>query len=274
MKLLQSRYGTLLRREFWENRSLWISPAAAAGFLLLGCIVLALRAGGVSAPIDIQIGGSMRDFGGAERGFEASAFVTAALVIGIGSISALMYAFDALYSERRDRSILFWKSLPVSDRETVLAKLAVAALVMPVALYFLAVLTHLVGGAILSLHPPGGMPVRQMWQPGVMANTYGTLAIVVFTNMLWLLPVISYALLASVIAKRSPLLTGLLPLVIAAAVERVVFGSTFLAGFLRERFMLVPGPEALATPGLWLGLAVAAGILYIVIRLRRYRDDS
>ena len=132
----------------------------------------------------------------------------------------------------------------------------------------------LVGGAILSLHPPGGMPVRQMWQPGVMANTYGTLAIVVFTNMLWLLPVISYALLASVIAKRSPLLTGLLPLVIAAAVERVVFGSTFLAGFLRERFMLVPGPEALATPGLWLGLAVAAGILYIVIRLRRYRDDS
>ena len=273
MNVLHSRYGTLVRREFWENRGLWIAPLVAASLMILGCIVLALRLAGGGA-IQIEVGGSMRNFADAARGFEISAAVATALVLGVGGIAALMYAFDSLYAERKDRSILFWKSLPVSDRETVLSKLAVAVLVLPVGLYLLAVVTHLLGGVILSLNPPGGVPLHQMWDPQVVFRTYGQIAWLVFTNILWFLPVFSYALLASVIATKSPLLTGALPFLIGAAVERVVFGTSGITRFVLGRLSFVHDAEVYARPGLWAGLAVAAGILYIVIRLRRYRDDS
>jgi ABC-2 type transport system permease protein len=275
MNVLHSRYGTLVRREFWENRGLWIAPLVAASLMILGCIVLALRlAGAGGGGIEIEVGGSMRNFADAARGFQISAAVASALVLGVGGIAALMYAFDALYAERKDRSILFWKSLPVSDRDTVLSKLAVAVLVMPVGLYLLAVVTHLLGGVILSLNPPGGVPLQQMWQPQVIFGTYGQIGGRVFTNILWFLPVFSYALLASVVATKSPLLTGVLPFLIGAAVERVVFGSSEITRFVRDRLSIVHDGDVYARPGLWAGLAVAAGILYIVIRLRRYRDDS
>src|SRR5688500_3753928 len=46
-------------------------------------------------------------------------------------IIAFFYGLDALHGERRDRSILFWKSLPVSDRTPVLSKVLVMMAVLP-----------------------------------------------------------------------------------------------------------------------------------------------
>ena len=55
----------------------------------------------------------------------------------------VFYCLDALHGERRDRSILFWKSLPVSDLTTVLAKASVPCRVLPPRAFALALATQL-----------------------------------------------------------------------------------------------------------------------------------
>jgi hypothetical protein len=73
------------------------------------------------------------------------ALVTAVMFLVLGSIG-FFYSLDALYSDRRDRSILFWKSLPLSDAETVLAKFCMAAAAIPV----IAAAASIVGQLVLA----------------------------------------------------------------------------------------------------------------------------
>jgi hypothetical protein len=80
---------------------------------------------------------------------------------------------------------------------------------------------------------------------------------------------------ASVASRRAPILIAFLPLVTLGIAESILFHSNYVWQFVGYR--LRPQPDlvrALADPNLWLGLAVAAGMLYIVVRLRRYRDDT
>jgi hypothetical protein len=97
----------------------------------------------------------------------------------------------------------------------------------------------------------------------------------IVTTVLWYAPVAAWLMLASVFVKRGPLLIAVMPWVILTVSERLVLGTAHVWRFIAWR--LTPSPSALerlATPDLWIGLAVAAGILYLVIRLRRYRDDT
>src|SRR5580700_3564356 len=97
-----------VRRELWEHRSIYIAPlAAAAVFLLAFLTALTLSPVHRHEPLDVP--------------YEFAA----ALIMGTGFIVGIFYSLDALYGERRDRSILFWKSLPVSDLTTVLSKFAI-----------------------------------------------------------------------------------------------------------------------------------------------------
>src|SRR5262249_26413648 len=103
-----------LRREFWEYRSLYIAPLAIAGVALLAFVIMTLGRGL-----------STRDL--SERQnilLEANDF-PALLIMATALIVAVFYCLDTLHAERRDRSILFWKSLPVSDLTTVLAKASI-----------------------------------------------------------------------------------------------------------------------------------------------------
>ena len=102
---------TLVRREFWENRALWAAPLIVGAILLVGAIFGRVEFG---LPLNI-VGDQKRSlFGIITWGLTLPYFITMAIVL-------YFYLLDSLYSERRDRSILFWKSLPVSDAETVLS---------------------------------------------------------------------------------------------------------------------------------------------------------
>jgi len=271
-----NRWGILIRREFWENRSLWIAPSVASLFLLGSTILLAIRMD------DMQYGPRGMFRGGASMGmpvgtnaFEISVFAFSALIFGIGSIATAMYCLDSLYAERRDRSILFWKSLPVSDTQTVLAKAAVALVAMPVLLLAMALVTNLVSGAILSIHPSPRSPVRQMWEDGNFIRAYYHLACVVLVNMLWYAPAVAYAMVASVLSTRLPLVMAAVPLVTLAVGEQVVLGTSHVWGFLAQRVTSVfDVRETLGSAQLWIGLVAAAAGLALAIRLRRWRDDS
>lgn len=267
----------LVKREFWEHKALWIAPAAAAGFLLLSALAGALFAPGRVRFDRMQMdGGAERDLSFiADRVMLMSTIGIASVIVITTCVTVGIYLLECLYAERKDRSILFWKSLPVSDRETVLVKFGVAMLVVPVGVFLLQMVTNLLLTGIATSASRTASIWLSHWTFAEWITAQAQFAGFVVLALLWYAPVAAWLMLASVATSRAPLMFAVLPWVILTISERLVMGSSHVARFLVYR--LAPSRdlvERLASPDLWLGLAVAAGMLYIVVRLRRYRDDT
>ena len=276
-----------LRREVWENRYLYITPAALAGLALFGYSLSLLTLPHrlrTSPPGDL-----------AQQGHSVAGqfSMLAVAVIMVTYIVGALYSLEALHGERRDRSILFWKSLPVSDRTTLLAKLAVPLVLLPALIVVLVVATQvamlLVRTTVLVISGMGAYAVatRPPLPSMTVVLVYGMLV-----HALWHAPLYAWFLLVSVWARRTPFLWAVLPPLAAAAMEKVVFRSSHLGhviayrlGGATQRAFQVGGGEELSirvgqidparflgTPGLWLGLVFAAAFLAAAIRLRRYRE--
>ena len=124
-----------VRREIWENRSVYIAPLAAAAIFLFGFAIsmLAMRRDIAASPLGPA---QQRDL------LNARYELSAALIMGTALIVGIFYSLDALYGERRDRSILFWKSLPVSDLITVLSKLTIPLVILPLLSFAISLVTQ------------------------------------------------------------------------------------------------------------------------------------
>jgi ABC-2 type transport system permease protein len=260
----------LVRREFWENRSLWIAPLASAGFLLVSMLAALLGARNihVSASPDVDMSVMHGAMGASANGI-------AGLMLAVASLAIGAYLIDCLYAERRDRSILFWKSLPVSDAQTVLSKFIVAMVVVPLGVYVAALCLHLLGTLLLLLFGRDLPILHDGWSvPGWFALQVDILGRLVLV-LLWYAPLAAYLMLASVVARKVPMLTAVLPPLVLAVAERLVLGTSEVTRFLIGRLAVGPmDGRPLTTPGLWLGLVATAGMLLLAIRLRRYRDDT
>ena len=278
-----------VRRELWEYRSIYVAPAVAAGLVLFGSLIAA-----ISLPHDPRL---MSAFDKAGMGgqlvkpFDFSAMV----VIVTGFIVAVFYCLGALYNERRDRSLLFWKSLPVSDLVAVLAKLSVPMVVMPVVTFLVVLVMQLIllfGGAealMLNGASPGALlmhlPLAQM----VLALVYGLVVMA-----LWYAPIYGWLLLVSAWAKRAPFLWAVLTPLALVVVEHIALHTHYLAAIIGDRVAggfthafdaWSQGPNEpqvpqidvigfLSTPGLWIGLAAAAAFLAAAVWMRRYREPT
>ena len=131
--------------------------------------------------------------------------------------SGLFFCLDALHGERRERSILFWKSLPVSDRTTVLSKSSIPLLVLPLVTFVVVVSTQLVmllwTSLLLISHgmsPASTWTYLPLFQQSIVL-LYGLAAIA-----LWHAPVYGWALLVSGWARRATFLWAALPLIAIA----------------------------------------------------------
>jgi ABC-2 type transport system permease protein len=273
-----------LRREVWENRALWVAPLLIAGLVVFGFLM--------NSPALIEKWRGLEALAEAKR--QARAYLpfglAASAVLVTGWIVGVFYAVDALYGERRDRSVLFWKSMPVSDLVTVLAKAAIALGVLPLTAFAIALATQalmlILSSAVLAAM---GLSAGTLWSvPWFQATLVFFYGVVV--HILWFAPVYAWLLMVSAWARRSPFLWAFLPFFAAYAVETVAFGTRYVGAFLRYRVggamarAFPPGDEPvltlsqvepmrfLATPGLWLGLAFAALCLTAAVRIRRYRD--
>lgn len=300
-----NRFIWLVRREIWEHKAIWVAPA-----IVIGCLVLLLLTGNVHlGPIVVD--------GSPELGYLSEETRVGVLLIMYAGLALVMdlvlgivaffYAIDSLYSDRRDRSVLFWKSLPLSDAETVIAKFAVAAVVIPLVAAAGAIVAQLLiaAGGSLKLAIEGA-PAALMWEPRALLG--GMLAAVLWcmTAILWFAPVIGYLMLASAWAPRSPFLWAVLPPVGLWILERAAVGSSYVGDFITDRlfglYRLIgireaheaapgTGPEdelaALAnvdiigklrdfyaSPELWLGVVAAGLLLAAAIWVRRYRDET
>jgi ABC-2 type transport system permease protein len=302
----------LLRREVWEHRVLWITPAVIAVVMFLTMQIFAGHAHlgfGDGHPADGALG-----YGAAYELFvlaTATPFFIAAVVL------AVIYLLDCLYADRRDRSLLFWKSLPVADHTVVLSKLCTGLLLIPLSAWLAAGATSLALGLSLALRHAlgfggaatlpqwGGPPIWHTlgWLQALASSLYITLAAV-----LWYAPYAGYLLLVSAWARRAVYAWAFLPPVLVTILERLLFHTAHFAHDTQRSFRelmqlafshlgpsdtwlslesgppsdtigpyhglpLQPDPGALlASPALWTGLLVAALCVWAAIALRRRAD--
>ena len=274
-----------VRRELWENRSIYVAPLLVAVVFLFGFVISTIgmpqrrRATLLLAPA--------QQHSTIEMPFAVAAFMLLATAFVIG----IFYCLDALQGERRDRSILFWKSLPISDRTTVLAKASIPLLALPALSFVIIVITQwfmLLWSTVVLL--PSGLAgstwANFHWFTQSMLLLYCLIVLV-----LWHAPIYALLLLISGWARRAPYLWAVLPPLAIAAVEKIVFNSAHFASFLKDRliggvgeafvFKAPHGTDSLqrltplnflSTPGLWIGLIFAAIFIAAAVRLRRDRE--
>ncbi|MGA8442385.1 MAG: ABC transporter permease [Candidatus Sulfotelmatobacter sp.] len=265
-----------VRRELWENRSIYIAPLAVAGLTLLGFLFASI--GGALSTTDLTLRQSTL-----EGPYE---FATT-LIMGTAFVVGLFYSLDALHSERRDRSILFWKSLPVSDLTTVLSKAAIPLVVLPAIAFALTVVTHWIMLLLSTVVLRGsGLSAAPLWAR-IWSLHMELLYHLITVHMLWYAPIYAWILLVSGWARRAAILWAGLPPLAIFIIEKLAFNTSRFATMLRYR---ISGPETfvfpkpgshsmmqlnlekfLSTPGLWWGLVIAAIFLAAAVRLRRYQ---
>jgi len=275
-----------LRREFWENRFIYIAPSAVAAVFLVGFLISTLH-----LTARIRHTSDLTPMQQADRivhGYDIAALAIMAATF----ILAFFYCLDALYGERRDRSILFWKSMPVSDLTTVLAKASIPLLILPLLTFALTVATHCIMLVLSSAAWLGsGQSLATLWtELSLLSRWEGLLFHLVVVHGLWYGPLYGWMLLVSAWAQRAPFLWALLPPVVISALEKIIFDTSHFANLIASvigagdggavtgkasnsmAMIAHPGlAESLTSPGLWIGLAVTAAFLAIAVRLRRYR---
>lgn len=300
----------LIRRELWEHRSIYITPLVIALIVSIMAITGQAVVSAFDQAVDIAIIGAT-NLGPAERAAAITVLMTgvSSLLIIAMWVLTIFYALDALYAERKDRSILFWRSLPCTDAETVVSKLITAAIVIPLVTFAVIVITHVVVLAVASvwLGFQGANAWHLIWRAAPLLNNWAGTLIVLLALPLWLAPFIGWFLFVSAFTRRSPLLVAFLPIVILPMLEKSLIGSTvfFDAFFVRTGSMplfrglstgdifsyqgdewslngevpsgllsLVDLSRFLGSGSLWIGLIVCGLFVTAAIYVRRYRDES
>jgi ABC-2 type transport system permease protein len=279
-----------LRRELWENRFVYLAPLAVAGVFLFGYLISV-----------IHLPAQMRELSGVDPAHYREVVlrpydIAAAFMMATYILVTLFYCADALHGERRDRSILFWKSLPVSDLTTVLAKASIPFMVLPLLTFAITLVLQfivlLLSSAVLLA---SGLSVASLWtRLPVVQMSLLLLYHILTAHALWPAPVYCWLLLVSGWARRAVFLWAALPVLAIAGVEKIVFHTAHFATLVGHRLIgnapaigftppdifptdpmthLTPA-TFLSSPSMWTGLVIAVAFLAAAVRLRRYQGPA
>ena len=300
----------LIKRELWEHRAIYVMPLVIALLVSLASVTGQVAVSGFDHAVDIGI------LGATNLGENGRSAAITVLMISLSStfvfamwILTIFYSLDALYAERKDRSILFWRSIPSTDFETVLSKLLTALVIIPLVTFAVIAATHVVVLLITSiwLGARGANTWHLIWTAAPFIDNWTATLVMLLALSLWLSPFVGWSLFVSAFTKRSPFLIAALPIAILPLLERIIFHTTVFAEafFVRtvkmplfrgldnlellfqegEHFKMVGDASVsllalldlgrfFSSPGLWLGLVVCGIFTTAAIYVRRYRDDS
>jgi ABC-2 type transport system permease protein len=314
----------LVKREFWEHKGgfFWAPVIAGIVFLVLNGMGIILGEilgrehwGGLKFGSDVHFQNNMsvQDLQNAGAGIDIMLYAVAAIILGITAIVVFFYCLGALYDDRRDRSILFWKSLPLSDTSTVLSKLASAAIVAPVIALVVGVIVGLAMMILLAI--AASMHGVSVWSLLIEAHPIRVvlhLIALIPLYAIWALPTLGWLLLCSAWSKSKPFLWAI-ALPVGSGVIVSWFGLMGLADLSSNWYWknvvgrmlggLVPGGwagnstmtvfpghndpvalldsldlafhySAMGSPSLWIGAAAGAAMIAGAIWFRRWRDES
>ncbi len=333
------KFKLLLQREFWEHKGGFFWAPLVAGGISLLLTVMAIIVGLVAArraassgqlhfdgqAANININGldlgaltsqlgpdQLVKFG---QGLDLSMLLSSSWPFIVLAFVVFFYCLGALYDERKDRSVLFWKSLPLSDSQTVLSKLASAALVAPLLAVAAAILTMvgfmIVLSVVAAFH--GGNPFTLLWGPAHPLQVIASMLVWIPVYALWAMPTIGWLLLCSAWARSKPFLWAIMVPLFAGIfvawfdlmkvfneasswfwsniVGRMLLGTfpgmdiVYRSGLDRTQgpdnlegvlASLSPANQlaSLAMPQLWIGVIAGAAMIFLAIRLRRWRDEG
>jgi ABC-2 type transport system permease protein len=276
-----------LRRELWEHRSVRFAPLGVAGIVLFGFVMGLLRSPQKlwqysNQPLEKQMMEHVLPYG-----IAAVALIATTVIVGV------FYCLGALHNERRDRSILFWKSMPVSDLTALFAKACIPLVILPLVAFVTIVATQIillllsVAALLVTGHPPAPY-LATLPLPQIMVEAlYGLV-----TLSLWYWPVYGWLLFISSWARRVPFLWAVLPPLGLGLIEKLAFDSSHVFELLNGR-LLGSFPEAFvyherakggfpfpqmnpvgffSSPGLWIGMVLGAGLFVAAVWMRRRRE--
>jgi len=278
----------LVRREFWENKAIWVLPA---------CIGSLMVVAGLFGKVEIAV-----LHANPEQSEQAGALFFAAVggifwaAMGIYSV---WYLLDSLYAERKDRSVLFFKSMPLTDSATVFSKLFVGVIAIPLVYFFAADLTALLVAFVISVRARLAFG-NVLWHPELWLQAQALWLYVIATGVLWYLPIVGWLLLVSAWAKRAVILQALLPPLAIMLAELLFLGTRVSCIVLRDRILgggyaafhhpiqwslvtgeMTPGVWQLPDPvgflssaDVWIGVLVGAAFIAGAVQLRKRRTDA
>jgi ABC-2 type transport system permease protein len=284
-------FGWLVRRELWENRAIWMIPSVLGGFVVLTAL---FGRGGIfieDAPGEGRMAARML------------LIVLGGVFFAVMSIYSTWYLLDCLYADRKDRSILFWKSLPISDSAMVLSKLATALIVIPIVYFAFADITTLLTAFILSLRTHA-LVGGSLWRADPWLQIQVMWLYLIVTTAIWYLPLAGWLLTVSAWAKRAVVLWSILPPLALYWGEHWLFGTDVVGRQLGRRLLgysqlafheshgalwagtfadkdepasgvwslLNPG-EFFSSPETWVGAAVGVALIVCAIQLRARRTE-
>ena len=314
----------LLKREFWEHKGGFFWLPIVVGAIMTVIIAASLLFTVLGMQGGMKINGvaisSLAGVVGPEQKAEfASSLIngyaglTMPILIAL-SICIFFFCLGALYDERRDRSVLFWKSLPLSDTATVLSKVAMALGVAPAIALAVATLTAIVAGFLICVAgAASGVNLfgEMLGNPGAYLAPLQMAAILPI-YALWALPTIGWLMMVSAWARTKPLLWAIgVPIMTGTLLTWInvmfQFGwnmawfwkniigrlliSVMPGSWLGSPRAALPSGDAmratsamsdmlshswglLAAPDIWIGVAIGAAMTYAAIRLRGSRDEG
>ena len=299
----------LIRREIWEHRSLYVTPAVVGLVMALMLLTGFVFASNYAEIIDVGIVSAQNLAGDTERRAALFAFLignTAPFMFASG-ILTIFYCLDSLYAERKNKSILFWRSLPITDAETVISKMLTAMVAIPVIFIGVIVVTHLLILVMTSIFVSveGGSSMFLVWRSAPVFDVWIGIFVIMLMLSIWLSPFIGWFLFVSAWTKRSPLLMAFLPLIVVPMLEYFVLRTHLIGDAIESRFNQLPmfsGTSTLenifddkefiadaevfsllayidigkflASPAMWGGVVACGLFVTAAIYVRRYRDES
>ena len=319
-----SKMKWLLKREFWEHKGGFFWAPIVVSVIVTVITAFTILVGvtqGVKSTIVINgetVTNLAERFSPEQKAtavehLASTYMVSAVPLLFVLSFTVFFYCLSALFDERKDRSVLFWKSLPVTDGATVLSKVAVALCLAPLITLGLAIILAIVNLIFLTIGA-GAAGVNIAGELVGSTSLYMAplqIAALFPIYVLWALPTVGWLLMVGAWARSKPFLWAVgAPLLAMGLIAW--FNKMFSFGWQLEWFWLnivgrgllslapgswfvlsgeniaVPGgmqePQMnslvtlswaqLATPNLWIGVTVGAAMIYAAIRLRRWKDEG
>jgi len=319
-----TKFVWLLKREFWEYRGSFFWAPAITAMVMLAFVLIGLLIAEVSANRHgVNLSGihfdeisqrlSSGDLEKLHAGMDIG-LLSLGVPIGITLFFVLLfYGIGALYNDRADRSVLFWKSLPISDSLTVLAKACAMGLMAPALAVAALIALDLGFLTIMSIWVSAhGINPLPLWSPTHLVALWIKMIVLIPLNALWALPTIGWLLLCSAFARSKPFLWAMTPIVagVVVTISHLMNDLSLPSAWFwqnivgRLLFSIVPGgwmdlarvheldredrlPEVLGSvlsfdsighlvtsPSFIFGAIAGVGMIWAAIYLRRSRIES
>jgi ABC-2 type transport system permease protein len=285
---------TLLKREYWEHRGIMLFAPLAIGAIFTTVMLLAVvlaYTGHFHASITQQSDLS------APKGMLQFLLYSISLPYAVLLlVMTLNYSISCLFDDRKDGSILFWKSMPISETKTVLSKALAALILMPLCYWVVTLVVQLIAMIAASLvmsHLNIGNP-HAIWHFGQVIGAWYTQLITLFIQAFWVLPFLGWFTLSSAYSKRAPFLYAIIPPVLIIIIEDLFMGTSYLWQWIQTQAMhissiwgvnyhVLTASNIVATshlrhshslltqliwPNLWCGVVVGIVFLALAVLLR------